>query len=219
MHTSGTTLSERLTSAVEGWAPDSGQRRGREGAARTFRRAMSQRLTGGRAGESYRAVLTYMNGESEPSLDWLRKAADVLAVRESWLTCGQGWPTEEVEESSKRLAEAFGKLGTGIRGVVRKALGAQDLSGPAIAVVMDLTMEYMVAVGRGHGAIDQEHQEVAEAIAAPIRRLGHEPARLPPSKYGHYVITVAEALRYLLADEPEVSLRAHTTTSDPGEDQ
>ena len=219
MYTSGTTLSERLTLAVEGWAPDSGQRRGREGAARTFQRAMGERLTGGRAGDSYRAVLNYMNGDSEPSLDWLRKAADVLAVRESWLTCGQGWPTEELEESSKRLAEAFGKLGTGIRGVVRKALGTQDVPEPAIAVVMDLTMEYMVAVGRGHGAIDREHEDVAKAIAAPIRRLGHEPASLPPSKYGHYVITVAEALRYLLADEPEVSLRAHTTTSDAGEKQ
>jgi len=87
-----TSLSKRLTQAVNGWA-STVDRQGRAGAARTFQVAMSDRLNdhkaGGKAGASYRALLTYLSGQSEPTLEWLRLAAEVLDVRLGWLLLGE----------------------------------------------------------------------------------------------------------------------------------
>ena len=95
-------------------------------------------------------------------------------------------------------------MGMRIREIVRKGLGAQEVPPDVFDAVDTLTLDYIVAVGRGREAMNgTQHREVAEAIAAPIRSLGHDPASLSPSRYGYYVITVAEALRYLLADDPD----------------
>jgi hypothetical protein len=52
---------------------------------------MEERLkeSGGKAGTSYRAVVGYLKGESEPSLHWVREAADLLDVRVPWLLEGE----------------------------------------------------------------------------------------------------------------------------------
>lgn len=173
----------------------------------------------GAPNSTYSSVYRYVKGSVEPPLDWLRTAADVLEVRAPWLAFAQGQPTEGVEEGMKKIGGELAKLGTRMRTLVRGGLGAQEVPINALGAVNDLTLEYLVAVERGREAPGEGLQEVAKAIAAPIRSLRHDPASLDPSKYGHYVITVAEALRYLLADEPGVSSGAHTPTSDPGEKQ
>lgn len=158
----------------------------------------------GAPNSTYSSVYRYVRGRVEPPLDWIRSAADVLGVRAPWLAFGQGQPTEELRGVAEGLVEAFRRMGTNLQAIMREGLGAQEVPPDALEAVGDLTLNFIVAVGRGREAADgSQHREVAEAIAAPLRSLGHDPAGLSPSKYGHYVITVAEALRYLLADDPD----------------
>ena len=57
---------------------------------REFQRRMDGR---GVRGSSYASVHGYLNGESAPSVDFLREAAEVLGVRDAWLVLGRGEPT------------------------------------------------------------------------------------------------------------------------------
>lgn len=64
------------------------QRRGWN--ATEFHQQMEGRLSGGKSGTSYNAVLAYRNDLSEPSLEFIRQAADVLEVSAAWLAFGAG---------------------------------------------------------------------------------------------------------------------------------
>ena len=55
-------------------------------------------------GSSYPNVHRYLKGELEPSLGFLREAADVMHVRPKWLIADAGEMTEEAERA--RLVEA-----------------------------------------------------------------------------------------------------------------
>ena len=51
----------------------------------------------GVSGSSYPMVHRYLKGSAEPSLSFLRHAADILHVRYEWLAVGQGGMTEDEE--------------------------------------------------------------------------------------------------------------------------
>lgn len=101
------TLGERLASAISDWA-QTAERQGKEGPTKMFQGVMADRLSkkgaGGKAGASYRALLSYLNGESEPTLEWLREAANILGVRTPWLLLDQEPRTEEEELARKGVA-------------------------------------------------------------------------------------------------------------------
>lgn len=101
-----TSFSDRLSDEVHAWAARNAEARlGREGSAMTFHRAISERLDGERAGTSYRAVLTYLNGAITPSLVWVREAATLLGVQVGWLAADQGPRTLE-EQVGAAVADA-----------------------------------------------------------------------------------------------------------------
>ena len=73
-----TRVGDRMSTAL--------QRRGWD--ARRFHGEMRPRLNGGKSGSAYNTILAYLNNQSEPSLEFLRQAADVLGVRQEWLIVG-----------------------------------------------------------------------------------------------------------------------------------
>lgn len=89
------TLGERLQTALEfgGWR------------VLAFRDEMKERLEGTDArGYTHPAIKRYLDDRAEPSLGFLRVAADVLGVRYPWLAVEQGAMTEE--EEMERMAVA-----------------------------------------------------------------------------------------------------------------
>ncbi|MFC1791915.1 hypothetical protein ACFL0I_05600, partial [Gemmatimonadota bacterium] len=65
---------ERLERAIAEW-PGGGKR--------AFSRAMESR---GVRGASYRTLVNYLGGTTEPALPWLKEASEVLGVRQAWLS-------------------------------------------------------------------------------------------------------------------------------------
>ena len=74
-------VAERLRWAVE---------QHRSLSIRKFQAAMKQE---GIDGSSYATVHSYLRGETEPSLEFLKTAASILGVGEPWLVLGEGQPT------------------------------------------------------------------------------------------------------------------------------
>lgn len=85
-------LHERLKSAVE---------KHPEYSIRGFQKAMEQKDV---TGTAYATVHSYLKGDTEPSVGFLRTAAELLGVREEWLILGKGEPSA-VEEALR--AQAF----------------------------------------------------------------------------------------------------------------
>lgn len=69
---------------------------------RAFHREMSER---GVRGASYPTIHRYLSDKSAPSVAFLKSAAELLEVRESWLAQGEGAPTAH-EEEIRREGEA-----------------------------------------------------------------------------------------------------------------
>lgn len=89
------TIGERLRWAI-GQRPRDGRQRGvrkfqRDIQARSIERADQGER--GIPGVTLPSIMTYLNDETEPSVEFLREAARVLAVREEWLAFGEGFPT------------------------------------------------------------------------------------------------------------------------------
>ncbi len=76
------TVGERLEASL--------RQHGRDGMTR---KALINALKGVE-GASYPALRSYINGETEPSLTFLRQTAAILGVREAWLVTGEGPPGE-----------------------------------------------------------------------------------------------------------------------------
>ena len=72
-----TTVKDRLRSALKL----------RQISIRRFQRIMANTDA---YGTSYPAIHRYLGGEVEPSLSFLREAADILEVRHAWLMAGDG---------------------------------------------------------------------------------------------------------------------------------
>lgn len=92
------TIGERLREAIELWPPE-GKQRG----VRRFQREMEARAavlaSGGQSllGVSYPSINSYLNGETVPSIEFLREAADLLGVQFVWLVTGEGDRTRSEE--------------------------------------------------------------------------------------------------------------------------
>ncbi len=82
------TIGERLEEALRLWERPPKGKRGKK----AFQEAIKPRLQmrGGQMGITYQTILSYFEGSSTPSLEWLREAADLLSVRFDWLVLGQG---------------------------------------------------------------------------------------------------------------------------------
>jgi len=82
------TIGERLEEALQLWEHPPKGKRGKK----AFQEAIKPRLQmrGGQMGITYQTILSYFDGSSTPSLEWLREAADLLTVRFDWLVLGQG---------------------------------------------------------------------------------------------------------------------------------
>ncbi len=82
------TIGERLEEALRLWEHPPKGKRGKK----AFHEAIKPRLQmrGGQMGITYQTILSYFDGSSTPSLEWLREAADLLTVRFDWLVLGQG---------------------------------------------------------------------------------------------------------------------------------
>ena len=96
------TVSARLEAGIERyWEPPEGKR----SSIREFSSQMEDRDAPGRARQT---IHSYLKGDAEPSLKFLRIAAEVLGVRYPWLATGQGEPTEARPRSLEdaRIQEA-----------------------------------------------------------------------------------------------------------------
>ena len=133
------TIGGRLDREVRRWAPRSGQGRGKEGAAKTFQRVMKERLSrkgaGDKAGTSYRAVLAYLSGASEPSVEWLREASVVLNVPLGRLVDGEEEPARA--DGKRTAAEVFAEavqVRDGLMNeLIRKLYWAQPEGAPRLS--------------------------------------------------------------------------------------
>ncbi len=104
------TIGERLEEALRLWEHPPKGKRGKK----AFQEAIKPRLQmrGGQMGITYQTILSYFDGSSTPSLEWLREAADLLTVRFDWLVLGQGEAKEMneiirvVREQGARESEA-----------------------------------------------------------------------------------------------------------------
>jgi transcriptional regulator with XRE-family HTH domain len=97
------TLGDRLKWAISR-QPAEGRRRG----VRLFQKRMEERtkaLRIGNLGVQSSSIRGYLKGDAEPSRRFLVEAAHVLNVREAWLMCREGEPTE-VAEAARRASPA-----------------------------------------------------------------------------------------------------------------
>ena len=82
-------------------------------------------------GTSYPTIHKYLGGKTRPSVEFLRKAAELTGVREEWLMSGSGEPTEEETAAQAEAAELAGQVAAGvplhqeIRSAAQRALTAE----------------------------------------------------------------------------------------------
>jgi transcriptional regulator with XRE-family HTH domain len=66
------------------------------------------------------SIQNYLNGDADPPLRFLREAARLLEVREAWLICGVGFPTEAEQAAAVGLWEARHPGYRGIQRILRR---------------------------------------------------------------------------------------------------
>lgn len=194
------TLHERLSIAVDWWFADQ-EDPGRTGATRLFQERMEARLAeqGGKAGRTYRAILTYLNGESEPSLAWLREASEVLGVRLGWLVSGDGQPNQAWDDLAGQFAAALRDGLSGLGPALASQLGLRELPDGLPRAINRVAMDIARATDRGRPAIMPFFGEVGEALLSPLTVSGVDVEALPGGALEHYLTVTAEELHHLLA--------------------
>ncbi|MBI4538933.1 MAG: hypothetical protein HY704_05415 [Gemmatimonadetes bacterium] len=102
-------IGKRLEAALERWPNPPGGKRDKK----AFAAAMEARLRGrgGQKGVSYQSILSYLDGTSTPSLEWLGEAADLLNIRPEWLVFGMGLPDETGEAIRRGHEERAREVG------------------------------------------------------------------------------------------------------------
>lgn len=124
-------IADRLSKALHFWAdPKTGK-----SDKKTFQEIMQARFEGrgGQRGVSYQSVLSYFDGSSTPSVEWLLEAADVLGVRFAWLVAGE----EPRYESTSRTIEA-------IRGATSGAIHLAAATGGASEPLVRLLIQRLI---------------------------------------------------------------------------
>jgi hypothetical protein len=134
--------------------------------------------------------MTYLNGDTEPTVLFLREAAGVLGVREAWLTCGEGLPTEEENAAVARYVKdnpnlrALGEVLR--RGSIGKALGKGSFG---FWDLPDATRENMIRGFETFSRLPSTVEESDDAVlierfsnylSAPFTILRIDPQRFGP---------------------------------------
>ncbi len=197
-------LHERLDQAIDWWwKSEPPEREGREGSAKTLNRVLAERLGGDRSGSGYRTILTYLNGKSEPSLEWLAEVADVTGVRPAWLLSGHGQMTQEAEDARVR-AEALQWLSSDSARSQRKVAEAFRINrgdGRGLMLVDTAHRAFLSAqmAGdiRGEIPMSKLIQAAVRSVMEPVRRGLFDPDELLPSVWSHYVATVLSAMAHV----------------------
>ena len=94
-----------------------------------------------------------------------------------------------------KRAEEFGEQ---TEAALREGLGRDPLPN-AFDTALHCMWDYFRTVAPGKIGPNLA-RKVGEAIAAPVTKLGLDPTDFPHESYDHYVTTVAESLRYLIAE-------------------
>lgn len=110
------TISERLKELLEE----------RKWSTRAFQEEVKRRAGEGTRGVSYASVWEYVEGRTDPPLSFLRVAAEVLDVREAWLTTGDG-PRTDDHAVEKHVAGMVGELGELVLAEIRRGFACHDL--------------------------------------------------------------------------------------------
>ena len=212
------TLAGRLRWAIRR-QPSSGRRRG----LRLFQRRIEKHAPDVQ-GTSLSAIQGYLRGEVEPSLSFVRQASVLLAVRESWLACGDGAPTEEEEAGRRETPETeLFRVSTAVYdalGVPTKVQGeppsesSERFRGSAVWApivrqtalrLYQLRPTWDLLTGQPVGepeytdaAWERAVQDTATAIAAPLQALGVEANQLELVEVADYVSAVALTLQQVM---------------------
>lgn len=178
---------------------------------REFQRRMDERDV---RGSSYATVHGYLHGESAPSVEFLREAADVLGVRDEWLVLGRGprsgrdrgrsgpggggdaGPAARLRARIRKQIPSLSRLRKGERDLFFEVLTRYALTAPDI---------------EGEGAGEAE-EEIA-GLAADLVFLLELPAgpdawgfRAPAvhrERFHHYVVAMLHALSLLMEGRGE----------------
>src|SRR5687768_5546122 len=152
-------------------------------------------------GASYMSVLAYVTGKvEEPPTAFLRAAAKVLGVRFEWLAYESGWPTEAetpaMDAAAKRApVDFFARMERDIK----EGFGPNVSVSTAAQIALE-TLHIAVATFPDDKRRGVDRQTVAEALVMPLNLMDFNAHDMPPAAFEHYVITVAEALRYLISE-------------------
>lgn len=195
------TLGERLRYAVE----QNGL------SVRAFHREMDDKR--GVYGSSYPNIHRYLADKADPSLEFLKQAADLLSVRYQWLAVGQGKPTE-AEQADAEADEAF-QLENEIRAVLseeegtRKGLLGRKLWTDALSEALEDTLGTKVPqvaqVVMAHhwrrlnlqamesptlGAPEEMLRRLARSVVAPLKEFEVSVSNLSEDELTHYLMGV-----------------------------
>lgn len=176
------------------------------GSIRKFQREMEK--TGVR-GHSRQMIHAYLSGEREPSIAFLRKAAEVLGVREAWLMAGSGRKTPA---ASAFLAGGRDRLGRTDEDSVGDEFDRRGLS-PAVQALLNETAEQ-------YGATAKEFEEIDEELAQRMVREISLLLSLPRHLWGfhrfmdaetlnEYTLAMLQALRIALLPPRSIDLADH----------
>lgn len=187
----GTPLGMRLREAVE-----------RQGSIRSFQSKMKEH---GVRGSSYQMVHSYLAGDREPSLEFVRAAAVLLDVRETWLLTGSG-PMTSLEDSV--LYALQDRLGRGDDESVTAEVFRMGLSSGVEALLADTVAMYIAAAHDSQDVTPEQAQEMFEDIywlCLLPRRLWGFQYGMPTSQLNSYMTAMLLALQLALRPPGGVS--------------
>ncbi len=158
-------LSERLNRALEDW------KRGEAGRSiSSFHRILAERQV---QGSSYAMIHRYLRGQWKPSLRFLEAAAEVLGVRQQWLTYGEG-----PRNAAEAALPASRTVSVGLNAVVVTETEAKllDLAGELGLAELHAVRHRLIASCRdGHQATPNEIDDLGDwlgkRVLEPLQRL------------------------------------------------
>ena len=196
------TLGDRLRWAIDEHQP----RRGRQRGLRLFQRRMEARWKGS-TGVPYAlsTIQTYLIPDPtkrlDPPLSFLHAAADVLGVREVWLTYGKGVPTEEEEKEAAAARMAGEPPPEDLRAGLERGLGA-PLRGSVTIPLLHFWRRLRWAVNGDQLELPDDDEKLAErvglALRGPLDAFGLTMERRDPDFVSEYVMACLPSLSVVL---------------------
>jgi hypothetical protein len=154
-------------------------------------------------GSSYGSIRNYVVGNSEPPLEVLFAAAELLGVRREYLAEGQP-PIIEAARGLQGKKEPARGARAGLRLVTNIQDRLPELPYPASRDVYHIVSgwwSYAVETGSLENRIEGRRsfrEALGDAVAGPLESLGIDPAELPRAELEEYALAIAAALRRVL---------------------